>query len=432
MKIVKKNSQLLEADEKEIKNPEEVLDELNEKPINSEIDITAASDDEILADIATGAVKAGEKAINVDEADDEVETVKQVAKLIENPYGTAQPQLVKQILQRSLRTALRDRRNGIHKNFPNVILYGLAGFGKTSVVKEFCEEHNIFLFECDAKNLDQATVGGIPYATQDAKTGRYSQAPIPSEYWDGIDDNGYEYTILFLDEINRANGRIRGSLLDLINSHQAPTYEKDPKTGKTKITKKFKNILFSVVAINPADDVFPDVEPLDPAMISRNGKVVPVGADKKEFLKVITDIYSKILALPLSPEDYREYAGQKDLAQALLKSSLFKFNDAKTVRDKFYASQDSDETLNYLNYRTLTILLFGSDGTKDDFLWSVEHESGLGEEDCNMFKSILSTYKDKVTVGNNIFGNGQQSSTITNKSSIEAQNILSDFIDSLE
>lgn len=431
MKIVKKIKPLLEATENEIKDPNEVLDDLHMKKVEGEVDLSTASSDKILADIASGAADANVN-IDVKEAEEEVETVEQVAKLIVNPYGTAQPQKLKKILQRSLVTALRKKSIGDSKNFPNVLIYGLAGFGKTSIVKEFCEEHNIFLFECDAKSLDSATVGGIPYPTQDQKTGEYTQAPIASAYWDSIENNNYEYTILFLDEINRANGRIRGSLLDLINSHQLPTFSRDPKTGKTKTVKKFNKILFTVIAINPADDIFPDADLIDPAMVSRHGVVYEQSADKKEFFNVINNLYTKILNLDLSPEDYCVYAGQRDLAKAILQSNLFKFNDAQTVKDKFYKGSDEGKVYNYLNYRSFTLLLDRCDGTKADFLDVIEYESGLGQEDIDMFKSILSTYKDKVTVGNSIFGAASQPSAQNQKSAIEAQNILDDFINSLD
>ena len=180
MKIIKNNTLLVESSE--VKDAEKYLDELNEKPVDGKLDLDSATEEEIVSDIVTGGIKAGEDNVDPEKVEKEAEFVEEVVEFIENPYGTAQPQFVKQVLQNSLRTALRDRRNGITKNFPNVILYGLAGFGKTAVVKEFCEEHGIYLFECDTKNLDAATVGGIPYATQDPKTGRYSQAPIPSEY----------------------------------------------------------------------------------------------------------------------------------------------------------------------------------------------------------------------------------------------------------
>ena len=429
MKIVKKNNLLLEEAENEIKDPEEVLSELNVKKVDKELDLDTATDDEILADIATGA-KDANVAIDVEKAEEVAETVEEVAKLIVNPYGTAQPQKLKKILQRSLVTALRKKSIGDSKNFPNILIYGLAGFGKTSIVKEFCEEHNIYLFECDAKSLDQATVGGIPYPTQDPRTGEYTQAPIASSYWDSLENNGYEYTILFLDEINRANGRIRGSLLDLINSHQLPAFFKDPKTGKTKTVKKFNKILFSVVAINPADEIFPDADLNDPAMVSRHGVVVEQEPNKKEFFNVLNNLYTKILNLDLSPEDYKVYAGQRDLMKAILNDSSFKFNDADTVKRKFSDGADQGKVYNYLNYRSFTLLLDRCDGTRDDFLDVIEYESGLGNEDINMFKSILSTYKDKVTVGNSVFGNGTPTS-VNVKSAIEAQNLLDDFIDKL-
>ena len=66
--------------------------------------------------------------------------------------------------------------------FQNVLIYGLAGFGKTAKVKQFCREHNLNLFECDAKSLDIATVGGIPYPKTDPKTGEITQSPIGSRY----------------------------------------------------------------------------------------------------------------------------------------------------------------------------------------------------------------------------------------------------------
>jgi predicted outer membrane repeat protein len=65
----------------------------------------------------------------------------------------------------------------------------MAGFGKTAVVKQFCKEHRINLFECDAKSLDLATVGGIPYPVKDA-SGKWTQRPIASSYWDALfEDN---------------------------------------------------------------------------------------------------------------------------------------------------------------------------------------------------------------------------------------------------
>lgn len=425
MKIIKKTIPLIE----EVQDPNELLKDLNVKSVNSELDLEDSTKVDIVADMATGAKDAG-VAIDATAASAAATQVQQITKLIRNPYGTAQPQKLKRILQRSLDTALRKKNAGDSKNFPNVLIYGLAGFGKTSIVKEFCREHNIYLFECDAKSLDQATVGGIPYPKQNPKTGEYTQAPIASSYWDSIDDNGYEYTILFLDEINRANGRIRGSLLDLINSHQIPAYIEDPVTGQTKTTKQFKNILFSVVAINPADDIFPDADLIDPAMVSRHGVVVEQEADKKEFFMMLDNLYDKILQLPLSEEDYKVYAGQRNLMTEILKNSRFKFNDAATVRKKFNDGADQGKVYNYLNYRSFTLFLDRCNGTKSDFLDVIRYESGLGKDDINMFEGILSSYVDKPIVGNRVFGNGQPSN-VTVKAALEAEILLDKFADEL-
>lgn len=425
MKIIKKNKVFLESDQQD---PKEVLDELNVKT-DDVVDLDDASNTEIVADMAAGA-KDANKAIDVEEAEDAAEEVEEIAKLIVNPYGTAQPKKLKWLLQQSLETALIQRMVGDEGDFPNILIYGLAGFGKTSIVKQFCREHNIYLFECDAKNLDPATISGIPYATQDMESGEYSQAPINSKYWDSLDDNGHEYSILFLDELNRANSRSIGSLLTLINEHTIPAYVEDRKRRKSKVTKKFNNVLFSVIAVNPASDVFPDVIPLDGAVISRNTAVYEQEADKAEFLDVVTDMYNKILNIKnLAPEIAARYAGQRDLAKAILNSNLFKFDDIEKVRDKYTDGLDQAKIYNPVNYRSLMLQLKGCNGTKDNFLQKIRY-SGMGKEAIDMFNSILSSYKDKVTVGNSIFGAGVGDPKYQ-RSSQEAAKILRDFVDNL-
>ena len=145
--------------------------------------LKVASEDEIASDIEAG---AEEVALEVDEevVDEEAEQIKNLAKIIRNPYGTGRLSAVEQVLQDSLNAAMDNIEDGVVEsgNFQNVIIYGLAGFGKTAKVKQFCKEHNLNIFECDAKSLDIATVGGIPYPKLDPKTGEYTQAPIGSKY----------------------------------------------------------------------------------------------------------------------------------------------------------------------------------------------------------------------------------------------------------
>lgn len=145
-----------------------------------EVEVDDATTDELVADMAQGAVDTG-TAIDPVKAEKEAEVVEKVAELIRNPYGTARPNKIERVLQRSLDAALDNKEIGMNANFQNVIIYGLAGFGKTSIVEKFCKDHNLNMFECDAKNLDPATVGGIPYPIK-KDTGEITQAPISSEY----------------------------------------------------------------------------------------------------------------------------------------------------------------------------------------------------------------------------------------------------------
>ena len=375
--------------------------------------LKVASEDEIASDIEAG---AEEVALEVDEevVDEEAEQIKNLAKIIRNPYGTGRLSAVEQVLQDSLNAAMDNIEDGVVEsgNFQNVIIYGLAGFGKTAKVKQFCKEHNLNIFECDAKSLDIATVGGIPYPKLDPKTGEYTQAPIGSKYWDGLNKPN---TILYLDELNRTGPAVRGSLLTLINDHTLPMYSEDPKTGEGKNVKYYPNILFTVISINPADDIFQDNEDLDPAMISRNAAIIEQGPDIRDFLSHLTRTYTAIENNPyLKPERKVKYMGQFELAKAILGDKSFCFDDADDVRTTFY---DKSRLGNYLNYRSFYAVLRRCDGTKKHFLQVLSY-SGFSKAKITMIKNILATYTDKVTTGNMLF-NKNTSTVRTVKASQE-------------
>lgn len=392
MKIVK-NKRLVEAVE------DEVLDK--------------ASSDEIAADIEAGAEEA-DLHVDEDDADKEAEIVKNLASIIRNPYGTGRLSQVEQVLQDSLDASIDNIEDGLVEKgaFQNVLIYGLAGFGKTAKVKAFCREHNLNLFECDAKSLDIATVGGIPYPKTDPKTGEITQSPIGSRYWDGLNKPN---TVLYLDELNRTGPAVRGSLLTLINEHTLPMTIEDPKTGEVKNVKEYPNILFTVISINPADDIFQDNEDLDPAMVSRMAAVIEQGPDIRDFLAHLTRTYTAIENnMYLMPERKVKYMGQFEIAKALLTDKSFCFDDADDVRAVYY---DKTRIGNYLNYRSFYSVLRRSDGTKKHYLRVLE-TAGFSKAKVTLIKNILATYTDKVTVGNMLF-NKNTSSVRTKKAAQE-------------
>lgn len=375
--------------------------------------LTDVSVDEIADDIQDGAEEAG-KFVEEEAADEEAEVVKNLTKIIKNPYGTGRLSDVEKVLQRALNNAMESIEDGTTEMgaFPNVLIYGLAGFGKTAKVKAFCRDHNLNIFECDAKSLDIATVGGIPYPKTDPKTGEITQSPIGSRYWDGLNKPN---TVLYLDELNRTGPAVRGSLLTLINEHTLPMTIEDPKTGEVKNVKHYPNILFTVVSINPADDIFQDNENLDPAMISRHVAVIEQGPDIRDFLAHLTKTYTAIGNNPyLKPERKVKYMGQLELAKAILTDKGFSFDDAKDVRAIYY---DDTRIGNYLNYRSFYSVLRNCDGTKKDYLEALSY-SGLSKAKVTMIKNILATYTDKVTVGNMLF-NKNTSSVRTKKAAQE-------------
>ena len=67
--------------------------------------LKVASEDEIASDIEAG---AEEVALEVDEevVDEEAEQIKNLAKIIRNPYGTGRLSAVEQVLQDSLNAAM--------------------------------------------------------------------------------------------------------------------------------------------------------------------------------------------------------------------------------------------------------------------------------------------------------------------------------------
>ena len=422
MKIKKEKKIILEAVELKEDAANELQKELDKVPETGEVELDDASTKEVAADIQQSAEEAG-KEVSAEDAAKEAKKVEAVADLIRNPYGTAKLGLIKRVLQRSLDKALDQKEVGISGNYQNVLIYGLAGFGKTSIVEEFCKEHNLNMFECDAKSLDTATVGGIPYPKKDARTGELTQMPIASKFWDGLNKPN---TVIFLDELNRANGRVRGTLLSLINNHILPITTENPD-GETTTVKYFPNILFTVIAINPADDIFQDNNPLDPAEVSRNAAIIEQGPDVKEFLSHLTEIYTAIEKNPNIPQQLKDkYSGQFAIAKAILTDRGFSFDDADDVRSIYLSS--GNKIGNYLNYRTFLMTLLRSNGTKSDYLDIIRDESGFQDSKKQMIKNILATYTDKPTTGNNIWNQQTpQAKARAVKTDAEIIKALSDF-----
>lgn len=186
-------------------------------------------------------------------------------------------------------------------------------------------------------------------------------------------------SVLFLDEYNRAPKSVRTNLLELVNSHVVP----DPRTESGQ--RYLPNFLFTIAAINPPTADY-DTDEMDMAEKTRF-RNVDITPRSDELLRYLTKELQDQADRASSDVRRKRALGRLQLAQTLLSDKSFEFDSSEDIAK----SKESGNGL-ALNYRTFTNLLFGSDGTKQDFLnnWN-EYTNNLKK---NMAERILSKYQD--------------------------------------
>ncbi len=283
---------------------------------------------------------------------------------------------IEQILNRSLKRALIMKKQDIRKGFPNVLLIGEAGTGKTERVKAWAQKHNIYVLEKNATDLDELDMGGVVMGNLEKGIG----VRLPMGEFDDLDDT--PNSILFLDELNRAPTSVVGTMLKLVDEHTVT--DMTAKGGK----RYLKNFLFTVAAINPADDEY-DTNKLDTAMTDRF-LPVDVVIELDQFKGYMTHKINKALNFAKNEGDEEEIKaceGRLRLLNTLIDDKSFKFDTKKDIRD----SKDRGNG-QILNPRSLDYAIINCDGTKDDFLFLFKRKCNSLKYD--MVKTILDNYKD--------------------------------------
>lgn len=407
-------------------------------------DLASASKEAIKEQIAAGVaedlqakgVDASDVAVNTADIDAYAERIANLGQLATNPIGASSASAAQEALSLALRSTVRgiqDRVLDTLGGYYNVILQGLPGYAKTATTNAFCKKYKLNLVKVDASTLAKETIGGIPYPKKELD-GRLTQAPVASKIWDALDK---PKSVLFLDEFNTATPDIMGSLLKLINDHELPAHVEDENGNLVKTMKKFPNLLFTVIAANPYHpDLFPNNTDLTMAMSSRFARNASVGPDNIQFLKYVSELYSSILALPLAPDRYAMYAGQFEIAKALLTNKKFHFDELDNHIEIVKARARDYRTYSPLNYRSFMLQLTMSDGTKADFLSIIRSgSSGFVQQTKDMIDTVLANYTDKPTTGNNVFNKANADPTITQRVNIKsaqaAATAIQTFIDSL-
>jgi len=205
---------------------------------------------------------------------------------------------------------------------------------------------------------------------------------------------------MFLDEFNRGNYIVRGSMLPVLNEHQI--YDPDAP-GKRRV---LQDLVFTIAAANPnkhGNETGINADALDCAELSRFMivNVEPDNVSQKNYfdkqfgreLKNLQYILDNNMwdkagydSVEEVQEEIYETQGRMKLADTILRSNEFVFD---TEQD---ATVAYDDQTNLLNPRTLTNALLASDGTKKSLLrvW----ESCCSARKYDMMKDILSGYAD--------------------------------------
>ena len=273
------------------------------------------------------------------------------------------------------------RMKGAVEDFPNILLVGDAGSGKTSIVRQWAKDNGINLVQKNLGTMGPEAFGGI--IARDADDPRYATRLGTNEMIKALEKPN---SVLFLDEYNRAKTEVRGAVLTLVQNHMVwdPTQENQEKY--------LDNFLFTVAAINPPNGAYKGAKELDPAELTRF-YTLSIQMDPAEQLSYLKKEYKNKIKNASDDEEKLEYEGRLAIAEKVLNDPDFYYDTAEEIQDNF-----DDNSYKPLNYRSFKMALDFSDGTKKDFLDTWNHYCNYQKK--NKIEQALSDYvdvKDKAT-----------------------------------
>ena len=280
-------------------------------------------------------------------------------------------------LNRSLLVAKRMQMFGDRGDYPDLLLVGEAGTGKTSRIRDWAKKNNVNLFEVRAAGMDDTDLGGASVPMGEVVK------RLASTEFDYLEEPN---SVLFLDEYNRAPKSVRTNLLELINSHVVP----DPRKKEYHGQRFLPNFLFTVAAINPSSAEY-DTDELDIAEVSRF-RILVVAMQKQLYLNYLNnEIDRKLKTENLSDKVKLELERKRDLVNTIIPNKLFMFDDARTTAEM--KNSNIGNLVAPTNSRTFKKLLKYCDGTKEDFLKMWNGFCNPNQKD--IIETILKDYKDK-------------------------------------
>lgn len=298
-------------------------------------------------------------------------------------------------IEKELDICLADARTkqsiGEEEDFPNLIIEGVGGIGKTAIVKQWAKKNNINLYVRNAASMTQEAVGGL--VGYDPDDPNFVKELINKSFYKGLSRPN---TVLFLDEYNRVRQNVRNFLMTVINEHEIP--------GGEEGSIKLPNLLFTVMAINPVSPAYPGTDALDSAEKTR-GMYLPTTPNPFSLLKYLNSFYTdriKKLQAIGNTEEAKKTEGRKQLANTILKDPRFEITPL-SKEEKMVDDPDFKAT----NFRSFKELLDKSDGTKEDFLKRWPAFCDYTQK--KTIEDILKNYKDIDDKANDALKQGSKS-----------------------
>lgn len=284
----------------------------------------------------------------------------------------------------------RNEKGRHSADYPNLLIEGSAGFGKTAVVNQWARKNGVNLYTLLASTAGPEHVGGIVSYNPDDPD--FAKVLGNKDLYDALSKPN---SVLFLDEYNRARSNIRATLLTLVNNHTLPS-------GKGQIY--LPNLLFTIAAINPTSSAYGGVNATDMAELTRfkRYKATP---NAKEHLRYLTKEYDEEYedAQEIGDEEsMRAALGKKALANALLTSPQFEYTSLETEEEHV-----GDPDFRATNYRTLKLAIDESDGKKDQLLKNWNSICDYTQKP--VIEDILGNFVDVDDKANSVFKQGTDS-----------------------
>ena len=299
-------------------------------------------------------------------------------------------------LDRALKRALLIQGKQLKRQYPNIMLHGEGGLGKTAMVSQWAARNNINLVNKKASTMDETDLGGAMSPSTDRKG---IAQRLTTDDFDSLDK---PRSVLFLDEYNRARPEVRTPLMELVNNHIIPD------NREASGFRFLPNFLFTVAAVNPdTNNHRYEVIPLDSAEMTRFSHidVVPILKSFKSHLA--KELKSELDAIG-DDEEFAdlvlETKGKMKLAETILSSDEFKFDDTQQ-RDEDWDTPGYNKIP--LDYRSFEQAIMNSDGTKEGLLAVWKQNSNNLRYD--MIEDILENYVDVDDKANDALKGGTDS-----------------------